>query len=105
MRVSENDIVLSDCVSDLPCLYDKRGPKYHQRDVTGNCLKKVANNCDDACLILPLLHQLAIISCLDRHFEIIEILIKSCFCLRKIYGFNDVPTKLLFEKFEKKYMA
>ena len=43
MRVSEQDIVLSDCVREFPCLYDKRTPEYHQRDVTGNCWKEVAN--------------------------------------------------------------
>ena len=43
MRVSEQDVVLSDCVRNFPCLYDKRTPKYNQRDVTGNCWKEVAN--------------------------------------------------------------
>ena len=43
MRISEQDVVLSDYVREFPCLYDKRTPKYHQRDVTGNCWKEVAN--------------------------------------------------------------
>ena len=43
MRVSEQDVVLSDCVREFPCLYDKRTPEYHQRDVTENCWKEVAN--------------------------------------------------------------
>ena len=43
MRVSEQDIVLSDCIREFPCLYDKRTPEYHQRDVAGNCCKEVAN--------------------------------------------------------------
>ena len=43
MRVSEQDVVSSDCVREFPCLYDKRTPEYHQRDVTGNCWKEVAN--------------------------------------------------------------
>ena len=43
MRISEQDVVLSDCVRKFPCLYDKRTPKYNQRDVTGNCWKEVAN--------------------------------------------------------------
>ena len=43
MRVSEQDVVLSDCVSEFPCLYDKQKPDYHQRDATGNCWKKVVN--------------------------------------------------------------
>ena len=43
MRVSEQGIVLSDCVREFPCIYDKRTPEYHQRDVTGNCWKEVVN--------------------------------------------------------------
>ena len=43
MRVSEQDIVLSVCVREFPCLYDKRTLEYHQKDVTGNCWKEVAN--------------------------------------------------------------
>ena len=37
MRVSEQEVVLSDCIRKLPCLYDKQTPEYHQRDVTGSC--------------------------------------------------------------------
>ena len=29
MRVSEQDVVLSDCVREFPCLYDKRTPEFH----------------------------------------------------------------------------
>ena len=43
MRVSEQDFVLSDCVREFPCLYDKWTPEYRQRDVTGNCWNEVAN--------------------------------------------------------------
>ena len=43
MRVSEQDAVLSDCVHEFSCLYNKWTPEYHQRDVTGNCWKEVAN--------------------------------------------------------------
>ena len=43
MIVSEQDVVLSDCVREFPCLYDKGTPEYHQRGVTGNCWKEVAN--------------------------------------------------------------
>ena len=43
MRVSEQGVVLSDCFPECPCLYDKRTPEYHKRDVTGNCWKEVAN--------------------------------------------------------------
>ena len=43
MRVSEQDVVLSDCVREFLCLYDKRTPEFHQRHVTGNCWKEVAN--------------------------------------------------------------
>ena len=43
MRVSEQDVVLSDCVREFLCLYDKQTPEYQQRDVTGNCWKKAAN--------------------------------------------------------------
>ena len=43
MRFSEQDVVLSDCNHEFPCLYDKRTPEYRQRDVTGNCWKEVAN--------------------------------------------------------------
>ena len=43
MRVSEQDIVLSDCVREFPCLSDKRTPEYHQRDVIGNCWNEVTN--------------------------------------------------------------
>ena len=42
MRVSEKEVVLSDCFREFPCLYDKRTPEYHQRDDTGNCWKEVA---------------------------------------------------------------
>ena len=43
MRVSEQDIVLRVCVREFPCLYDKGTLEYHQKDVTGNCWKEVAN--------------------------------------------------------------
>ena len=43
MRVSEQDVVLSDCVREFLCLYEKRTPEYHQRDATGNCWKEAAN--------------------------------------------------------------
>ena len=43
MRVSEQDVALSDCVHEFPCLYDKRTPEYCQRDVIGNCWKWVEN--------------------------------------------------------------
>ena len=43
MRIFEQDVVLSDYVREFPCLYDKRTPEYHQRDVTRNCWKEVAN--------------------------------------------------------------
>ena len=43
IRVSEQDFVLSDYVREFLCLYDKRTPEYHQRDVTRNCWKEVAN--------------------------------------------------------------
>ena len=42
MRLSEQDVVLSNCVREFPRLYDKRIQEYHQRD-TGNCWKEVAN--------------------------------------------------------------
>ena len=37
MRLSEQDVILRDCVREFLCLSDKRTPEYHQRDVTGNC--------------------------------------------------------------------
>ena len=43
MRVSEQDVLLSYCVCEFPCLYDKQTVEYHQRDVTENCWKEVAN--------------------------------------------------------------
>ena len=43
MRVSEQDLVLSDCFPECPCLYVKQAPECHKRDVTGNCWKEVAN--------------------------------------------------------------
>ena len=43
MRVSKQDIFLSDCVREFPCLYDEWTREYHQKDVTGNCWKEVAN--------------------------------------------------------------
>ena len=43
MRISEQDVVLSDCVREFSCPSDKRTPEHHQRDVTGNCWKEVAN--------------------------------------------------------------
>ena len=43
MRDSEQDVVLSDCNCELPCLYDKRTPEYNQRDVIGNYWIEVAN--------------------------------------------------------------
>ena len=46
MRVSEQDVVLSDCVPKFPFLYDKWTPEYHQRDVTGNCWKELANKAE-----------------------------------------------------------
>ena len=46
MRVSEQNIVLSDCVRGFPCLYDKRTPEYYQRDVTGNRWKEVENTAE-----------------------------------------------------------
>ena len=46
MRVSEQNIVLSDCVRKFPCLYDKRTPEYYQRDVTGNRWKEVENTAE-----------------------------------------------------------
>ena len=42
MKVSEQDICLSECVRELPCLYDKAIPEYYQRDVTANCWEEVA---------------------------------------------------------------
>ena len=43
MRISQQDVVLSDFLHEFPCLYDKRAPEYHQRGVTGNRWKEVAN--------------------------------------------------------------
>ena len=43
MRVFEQDIFLKDYIREPSCLYDKRIPEYHQRDVTGNCRKEVAS--------------------------------------------------------------
>ena len=53
MRVSEQDVVLSDYVREFSCLYDKRTPEYHPRDVTGNCWKEVANKCIFDCTPSP----------------------------------------------------
>ena len=43
MRVSEQDVALSDCVHEFPYLYDKRTPEYLQSYVSGNCWNEVAN--------------------------------------------------------------
>ena len=43
MRVFDQNVFLSDYVREFPCIYDKQTPEYHQRDVTRNCCKEVAN--------------------------------------------------------------
>ena len=43
MKVTEQEVVSSYCVREFPCLYDKRTPEYHQRDVAENCCKEVVN--------------------------------------------------------------
>ena len=43
MRVSEQGVVLSDCLRKFPCLYDRQTSEYHQINVTENCWKEVAN--------------------------------------------------------------
>ena len=46
MRVSKQGAVLSDCLRKFPCLYDRRTSEYHQRNVTENCWKEVANKAE-----------------------------------------------------------
>ena len=43
MRVSEQDVLLSDCLRKFPCLYDKQTPEYLQKNVAEDCWKEVAN--------------------------------------------------------------